>query len=317
SEKVTPHARFAALVPARTRLPLRDLSTLAERMTSTHPATEQRDAIAAAMKAATSPQERLEVLRSSIGKNEPATRPTTLELGCTVQLVLVIVFAVLYAGGWGLKQYQPHYYEGMLAQIHAGKPLYHDDLTYNDDKWDMELMTSYDPGHFFKDDGYHLTTTKGYITHSWTNFQHGDAAVEVTARQIGTADSDGVGLVLRANTNGSDMVVFYLDSAGYWWLWNHHFVDGTSKHDWTNLDEGYSSAIHTSDGAQNRLTVLLRGNQYVCYINGRMVEVYRDEQHETPSAGHMGVYLNDGATEGVFTNFTVYPAPPPSIWSAL
>ncbi|HEX8035703.1 MAG TPA: hypothetical protein VF510_17730, partial [Ktedonobacterales bacterium] len=276
SQADTPHAQFAALVAARTRLPLRDLSALANRVTSTQFTTERREAILAALNAAATRQEQREVLRSSIRKNEPATKPTTLGLGCTVQLVLVIVFAVLYAGGWGLKQYQPHYYEGMLVQIHASKPLYHDGLTYDDDKWDMEFMMPIPTGHSFKEDGFHLTTTKGYATHSWTTFEHGDAAVEVTTRQIGTTDSDGVGLALRANENGSDMVVFYVDSAGYWQLLNYHFVDSnpSHNHNWSFLDGGHSKAIHTGNGAVNQLLVLMRRDQYVCYINGHMVEVY-------------------------------------------
>jgi hypothetical protein len=318
SEVDMPHARFAALVAARTRLPLRNLSALADRMTNKKLANEQREALLAALKAAPSPQERLEVLRSSLG-SEQAAKPSGLGWGCTAQLVLIAVIVLVYAGGWGLEQYQPHYYEGMLVQIHASKPLYHDGLTYDDDKWDMEFMMPFPTGHFFKEDGFHLTTTKGYATHSWTTFEHGDAAVEVTTRQIGTTDSDGVGLVLRANENGSDMVVFYVDSTGYWWLWNYRFVDGNPDHTWRFLDEGHNNAIRTGSGAENRLLVLMHGGQYICYVNGQFIEVYSDDHNETPRYGHMGIFLYNGATEGVFTNFTVYPTPPPppSIFSVL
>ncbi|MGZ6387929.1 MAG: hypothetical protein ACXWQZ_01555 [Ktedonobacterales bacterium] len=329
----TPHARFAALVAARTQRQLRDLSAFVDQMTNTKLNTEQNDAVVAdaiaTLKAARTQPEKAEAWLSArrseqateawlaASKREQTAKKSGLGWGCTVQLALVGVIALVYAGGWGLEQYQPHYYEGMLAQIHAGKPLYHDDLTYDNGDWDATPPTSKDYSLVFKDGAYHMTGTKGYDLYFWLTFEHDDAAVEVTARQVGTSDNDGVGLVLRASENGSDAVMFYVDSTGSWWLWHYRFLDDNPDHEWTELGDGHSDAIRTGSGAENRLLVLMHGGRYTCYINGRFVETYNDESNETPRSGHMGVFLNDGATEGVFTDFTMYPAPPPSIWSAL
>ncbi len=329
----SPHARFAALVAARTRLPLRDLSALAERLSKTGVSAEQRKALAAdaidAIKAARTQPEKAEAWLSaqrreqateavlSAHRSEQATKKGGLGWGCTVQLVLMMVIGLVYAGGWGLQHYQPHYYAGLLAQVHASTPLYHDDLSHEDGDWDVTSPTATDGGRVYKDGAYHVTGTKGYTAMSWPNFERGDAAVEVTARQIGTADADGVGLALRANEDGSDMVTFFVDSAGSWWLWHYRALDGNPDHEWIYLDDGHSNAIHMGSGAVNRLLVVMRGGQYLCYVNGQFVDSYYDDKHETPQSGHMGVFLNDGTLEGVFSNFTVYPAPLPSFWSTL
>lgn len=219
-ENTTPHAQFVALVAARTRLPLRDLSAFVDRMTtSTTVTAEQRKAIAedaiAMLKAARTQPEKAEAWLAA-RRSEQTAKKSGLGWGCTMQLVLVGVIALIYAGGWGLEQYQPHYYEGMLAQVHASRPLYHNDLTHDDGDWRVTEPSAADFAFFYADGSYHVRARHGDFAYAWPSFEHDDAAVEVTARQIGTTDYDGVGLALRVSENGIDMVTFYVDSAGYW-----------------------------------------------------------------------------------------------------
>lgn len=329
----TAHARFAALVAARTRLPLRDLSALADRMTNSTLATEQSKALSAdaiaAIKAARTHPEKAEAWLSaqrsmqtndawlSAHTNEQPTKSSGLGWGCTAQLVLMLIIALLYAGGWGLQHYQPQYRAGLLAQIHRSKPLYQDSLAFDNGDWNISQSATNDYSFTFKDGAMHMTGTKGDDLYVWPEVEQADAAVEVTARQIGTSENEGVGLVLRTTENGSEMVTFYVTTTGQWWLYHYHFVDDNPDHEWTELDDGHSDAIRTGSGAENRLLVVMRGGRYECYVNGTFVEFYSDDDNVTPRSGHMGVFSNEGALEAVFKDFKVYPVPAPSIWSAI
>ncbi len=338
----SPHARFAALVAARTRLPLRDLSALVDGMSKGTPISEQRKA---AIENATRAYEetKREILAArthpeqaeawlSARKSEQATeawlaarereqtpKSSGLGWGCTVQLVLVLVIGLVAAGGWGLQQYQPHYYAGVLAQIHASKPLYHDDLSHDNGDWPLCTPTTNNPDRCsYSEQSYHLASVSGRFVSAWTDQVYGSAVVEGTVREIGATENNGVGLILRAYDNNTYMTVFYIHPTdGTWTLSQYHDVGRSPDDNWTDLDFGYSRAIRTAPGAANDLLVIMNGDRYICYINGTVVQTYDDSTHAAPGTGHVGLYVNDGATEGVFTNFTVYPTPPPSIWSAL
>ncbi|HZC78565.1 MAG TPA: hypothetical protein VE258_12510, partial [Ktedonobacterales bacterium] len=83
---------------------------------------------------------------------------------------------------------------------------------------------------------------------------------------------------------------------------------------WTYLTSGTSAAIRIGVVQPNRLLVIMRGGQYLLYINNQFVGSYYDDAHDTPSRGYAGVYVNQANTEGIFTNFTVYQVkPPPSL----
>jgi len=61
---------------------------------------------------------------------------------------------------------------------------------------------------------------------------------------------------------------------------------------------------------------LMRGDAFVLYVNGSYVAAITNhiDHAPLPRAGRVGVYLNDGAAQGVFTNFAVYPVTsPPSL----
>lgn len=338
----TPHARFAALVASRTRLPLRDLSALADRMTNRTLIAEQRKAAIEnatriyeetkreILAARTQPEKAAAWLSTqrreqaadavlSAHRSEQTTKKSGLGWGCTVQLVLLVVIGLMYAGGWGLEQYQPHYYEGMLAQIHASKPLYHDDLSHDDGDWPLCAPTADRPNRCsYGGQAYHLTSASGRFISAWTEPVYGNAVVEGTVRQIGTVEYDGVGLILRAFDDNTDMLVFFIHPTdGTWSLAHYHDVGGSPDDNWTAFENGSSSAIRTGQGAANDLLVVITDDRYTCYINGKVVLMYDDSEHAIPRMGHVGLYVNDGAVEGVFTDFTVYPAPAPSVWSAL
>lgn len=51
----------------------------------------------------------------------------------------------------------------------------------------------------------------------------------------------------------------------------------------------------------------MRGNTFMCYVNGHFVG--SDTVDGVASSGQAGIYMNTSVTEGVFSNFAVYPLP--------
>ncbi|HEV2457391.1 MAG TPA: hypothetical protein VGS80_03435, partial [Ktedonobacterales bacterium] len=154
---------------------------------------------------------------------------------------------------------------------------------------------------------------------AWPERAFGDAAVEVTARQFGTdPGNDGVGIELRGGENPYRMVVFMIDSSGFWYLWKYKYIGGNPNnrwelgnnpgHQWDLIAVASSSAIHIGPTASNRLMVIGYGNEFLCYIND--VFVGADIIDGASASGHAGVFLNESTMTGVFTNFTVYPVKP-------
>jgi hypothetical protein len=155
-------------------------------------------------------------------------------------------------------------------------------------------------------------------------------AVQVTARQFGGTQSDGIGLIVRANTAGDDYVAFIVSPTdGGWTLWQYHPIDANADDDWHYLGGGDSAAIHTGTDATDTLLAITRGQTYVLYVNGVFVgsasdgdpDVYGPDASPTvgtmttPHHGSAGLYLADGVTAGVFSDFVVYRVQPPtSLW---
>jgi hypothetical protein len=46
---------------------------------------------------------------------------------------------------------------------------------------------------------------------------------------------------------------------------------------------------------------------FLCYINDQFIDAVYDQK--ASPRGHMGVLMNTSVTEGVFSDFAVYPAP--------
>src|SRR5215831_7900377 len=97
---------------------------------------------------------------------------------------------------------------------------------------------------------------------------YGDVAGEVTATQRGMARYDGAGILARVPESQDDRVAFTVTLGGDWWIGRYHYTTDNSPEDWTTLDDGYSSATNTGDGAQNQLLMTLRGAVYYCFVNG-------------------------------------------------
>ncbi len=170
--------------------------------------------------------------------------------------------------------------------------------------WLQQSPLTNDPfGYSIEDDGYHVTGPKGDWVGAWLRTTYVDSAVEVTASQTAGAQYDGVGLILRSDILNTHMT---LDA--------YHYDLSNPDDNWTYLASGTSDAIHIGVLQPNRLLAIMRGGQYLLYINNQFVGSYYDDAHETPRKGYAGVYVNDGTTEGIFTNFSVYQVkPPPSL----
>lgn len=246
--------------------------------------------------------------------------------GCMLLLAAVVAFALLAGTSWGAQQAQARYLASLPAQIHAETPLYADSLAAPDGTWLVSGATA--GGVRYQDQSYRLTGTAGNPVTAWTPATYGDVAVQVTARQLGGTQEDGIGLIVRAKAAGDDYVAFVISPTdGGWTLWQYHPVDANPDDDWHYLGGGDSSAIRQGYDATNTLLAIARGQSYVLYVNGVFVGAATDGDPDvygegptvgtmtTPRQGYAGVYLADGVTTGVFTDFAVYPVrPPTSLW---
>jgi hypothetical protein len=306
--------RFVKLVIARTGKPLRDLSVLADELASA-PTADPSGA---------SQEQGMDYGRvdSRVAGIQAPRRPRRRS-GRKVALVLALLLLpiLLVGGAFGAKaklhDYQASYYASLPAKLHAQRPLYFSDFTSSDGSWYESAPTGENPfGYVFADDGYHLTGPHGKIADSWSQFRfYFDAAVEVTASQTAGTTYDGVGLVLHSDWYGSNMVVFFASPTdGSWAMDAYHFGHANPDDNWTYLTGGTSAAIRIGVLQPNRLLAIMRGAQYLLYINDQLVGSYYDSYHDTPRSGYVGVYVNQANTEGIFTNFAVYQVkPPPSL----
>lgn len=290
--------RLSRLAVTRGRLPLRDLSAAVREAASVLRALGKRDAPAAADPSL--PQ----AFRDALAGAARLSRRTGMRFGRAVLIGEAVILALLYPGAWAAQHYQAHSYETLLARVHAAPPLFQDTLASDDGQWPVQAGDGAHPGRSVYTAGaYQLSGVSGDDVEAWTEATYADAAVQVTASQQGWASDDGVGLILRVADGGQRMMAFFASPAGTWSLWRYETIDGAGT--WTALaDQIDNGAIHGSAGSQNTLTVIMRGAEYICYINGSFVGVYQDG---ALAAGHVGVFVNDGATTGSFSNFAVYP----------
>ncbi len=238
-----------------------------------------------------------------------------------LNVLLMLLVASSAVGMWRLDQYRlADYYQALPTRIAAETPLFTDPLTSADNAWPVQSPTATDTASYhYAYGGYAITGgPKGYTNFATIDAQYSDIALAVTARQIGSSDNDGVGLVARSlSANGSyaDQLVFYISpTAGYWSLYHYQPGHRNSDDNWQYLDGGNSSAIHTGANATNRLLLVLRGTEYLCYINGQFVgrDVDTTVTPSSPKFGYPGLYVNDDATTGVFNDFAdLSIAPPP------
>jgi hypothetical protein len=135
----------------------------------------------------------------------------------------------------------------------------------------------------------------------------GDVAVEVTTTERGQHFRDGVGVVMDATQDGSEFVVCYVDLYGDWLFYRYAATASSAQGSWVNISAGQSTAIHVGTMATNQLLVVHRGGQFLVYVNDVFLRLFPDDS--TPRVGRMGVFLESADTEGIFSQFAVYPAP--------
>ena len=99
-----------------------------------------------------------------------------------------------------------------------------------------------------------------------------------------------------------------VDKTGDWYLLDFAYKSGNPDDNWSTIAGNEDDrAVHSGEGATNRLLVIIRGNRFTCFVNDHLVGSF--DVSGVPVAGHMGVYSNASDMEGVYTNYVVYPAP--------
>ena len=195
-----------------------------------------------------------------------------------INAALLALVAVGICGMWMIDQQRSDVYIRTLsARVAAETSLFSDPLTSDDHAWPVQSPTATDTASYhYAYGGYAMTGGQpGYTNIATADALYGDVALAVTARQIGSSHNNGVGLVARSlSANGSyaDQIAFYISpTTGYWSLYHYQPGHRNSDDNWQYLDGGSSSAIHTGANATNRLLLVLRGTEYLCYINGQFV----------------------------------------------
>lgn len=290
------------LIVTRAAVPLRDVSPLAA-------ALAQAGTSPVRLRALGIPTDALPDLTPPRPGAPRAPRSALLRRLALAILVPLIPLAAVFGSGYLAQQRQPGYFASLPARLHATIPLYHDPLTSPSGDWRALGAGPDGPIHAeYADGAYRLNSDDPTLTiEAWTARTYGDAAVEVTARQLGAATGkfveDGVGLIVRADT--ARMVAFVVNTSGKWLFLYYH--DGH----WSTFDEGQAPFAATGDGAANRLLLLMRGDTYLLYINDHLVASDPDVFIATPRSGRAGVFVFNGATAGAFTDFAVYPVQSP------
>jgi hypothetical protein len=216
------------------------------------------------------------------------------------------ILLVLYCGGWGLQHLQLTRYAALPARIHVEKPLFADALATPDDNWPVGTDSSDDVTYSYVNGAYQISGDGG---EALANRTFGDAAVEVTVRQTFTNPNltmgqlGEIGLVVRVGGNPDHFVTFTISPLGDWALMRYEDT-GNDANGWKALALGqHSSAVH--DGfVPNRLLVLMRGSEYVCYVNDQLVAIAHDDALRQ---GRVGLWLDDNTTVGHYSQFAVYP----------
>lgn len=227
--------------------------------------------------------------------------------GRIVTVAPIIAVLVFCGGGWSLQQYQRALYGGLPARIHAETPLFTDALAADDGLWPVHGVTADDAAYAYVNGVYQISGNGGEAT---LERRYGDAAVEVTVQQrpsnvnVKMGNLGQIGLTLRASDNPSGLVTFTIGPLGAWALMRYREW-GPDAGQWQVLAGGeHNAAIHWGFG-RNRLLVLMRGAEYVCFVNDQLIAVAHDD---ALTAGQVGLWLDDNTTIGRYANFAVYPA---------
>jgi len=217
----------------------------------------------------------------------------------------VLAVLVLLAGFVGYRVNEVHQYTDLYWRNHTNVTEQSDLYRLGKPGLDQSWQVSKDGGSSYQStffDGNIPGLTNGQADQSMLGlvpYTYGDAEVDGWLFQWGPAGHDGAGLVLRANTQTGDMLVFQLNKqAGTWSLKKR--LHGA----WTTLQGTTSSdLINRTDGWNNLLVAIMRGNQYLLYINYQFVGDYTDD---TLRGGSVGLFAEDGTATLRSGGFTVY-----------
>jgi hypothetical protein len=295
--------RLWGVIVSRGHRPLRDVSQPAARIARAATEGEQAAAAVAGPSAT-------DVALASIAPAPPSGRTQAARgkrWGRVITLAPIIAGVVFCGGGWSLQQYQRALYGGLPARIHAETPLFADSLAADDGLWPVHAATADDAAYAYVNGVYQISGNGGQAMLDRT---YGDAAVGVTVQQRASnmnekmGDLGQIGLIMRASDNPSGLVTFTIGPLGGWALMRYREW-GPDAGQWQVLAIGeHNGAIHQGF-VRNRLLVLMRGSEYVCFVNDQLVAVAHDD---ALSAGQVGLWLDDSTTIGRYASFAVYPA---------
>jgi hypothetical protein len=292
-----PAWQLCATVGAKTGLPLRDLTPAAMRMTSTWTRVRYRD-----------------YWRNLLVVPQGIASSTCGRLRYGIRtLAPLLLFVALLVAGLGMLVVQPRAYAARLAQAQSTKALLSDSMMKPSGLW--PVGTTSRATYTYLSDGYWLGLASEVCcdVYALAPPTFHTATVEATVHQVSSFDLSEAGLVVRADDIAHTMLIIVVTPNGEWHLKRFHIQpDGTATDEQTLMYEstlGGVAAIHQGRNATNRLAVMMRGTSYTFFINGQFVGGY---QGEGLTSGHVGFY-SDLLSEGVgFSDFVVYPAPPPS-----
>ncbi len=287
------------LIATYTDLPLRDISAAVTTLDDVTP------------RAATRWSERIREARTTHAPLAPMDRRVRRDnvrwrfrLAMLSLVALTLLPSLTYLSIYAAQRYQSHIYADLLAQVHSHAPRYHDALNVPNSDWPLLTPTTDDPGGYgFAHGAYQLggDTQAGYmvaLTSNQSSVVDGDMAVEVTVRQYGGPDYLGVGLALSAHPPDDNPVIFTISPADMWYL---HTPAQTSE----LFSFQGKQYVHGQAGASNRLTLIVRQGEYICYINDHFVGVERAPARHPLSVG-VAMLPGTSSMTGVFSDFTVY-----------
>ncbi len=307
------------LVVSRTDLPLRDLTAIVNELAATGGNVKQLTRTRALSGGANPPSPTLEAL---IARQTPPAPPRVWRRVAPVLVALLIPLllsaAIFGYGGW-VEHYQQGYFASLPQQVNAENALYADTLLSDDGDWYVGPVTAkVHQGARYANNAYQLygnDPTQGNWVWTYEAPLVRDAAFQVTVSEQGTiasGASDGIGLLFNIDHNGNNFSLFQVNADGSWYLYAYHFDANNQPNSWNDVVNGSSSAIHQGLGATNTLLVIKRGQVCLLYVNAHLIETYYDRENVLPLVGSVGMFMNDDAQTGTFSNVAVYPVQPPS-----
>ncbi len=310
SGEVTDAKRLAKRVLARTGQPLLDQTKLAESLCARRDSSQYR----AAYETLTRPR------GAGLSPTPWLPRPFTarhIKAAVVIFLLPILLIPGFVLSGAGLRHEQQQQYSALLAEAHAHPPLYHDALARPDADWVVHGPTSDDPSSYsFAGGGYLITPAAGTSQQDspfievYAPGTYREAMVEVTMRMApGGVPFASAGLALHAVEGDAGANLQFGIAGDGGWAVNHfancsQSTSGLAYPTCGYYADGPASVIHRAAWAPNKLSVILRGSQVICFINGVYVGSLVDPH---PHAGRLGFGVEGLGVAVEFSDFTIYP----------